>query len=183
MSKQQLGDLDFNNVSRIVNLPDPTAAQQAATKEYVDNLERALVTTGALTNTSNVTLVNITELQFSSVGVGTYLFEGYIRYRSSAVGTGIAMTMSIPTGSISGIIGALVGADGTGALFNGAITASGDIVTTSAVPAANVDYMCRIQAIIIVTAAGNIIPQFRSETNGQTITVQSSSIAKLRKVA
>jgi len=183
MSKQQLGDKDHNNVSKIINLPDPTAAQDAATKNYVDNLERAIVTTAAITNTSNVTLTNITELQFSSVPVGTYLFEGYIRYRSAAPGTGIVMTMSIPTGSISGIIGAIIAGDGTAALFNGAITASGDIVTTTAVPAANVDYMCRIQAIIIVTAAGNIIPQFRSETNGQTITVQSSSIAKLRKVA
>lgn len=40
MSKQILTDLDFNNASRITNLPDPVAAQQPATKAYVDaNIE------------------------------------------------------------------------------------------------------------------------------------------------
>lgn len=37
MSKQILSDQDFNSVSRIVNLPDPVAAQQPATKAYVDS--------------------------------------------------------------------------------------------------------------------------------------------------
>ncbi len=36
MAKQVLSDHDFNNVARIVNLPDPTAPQHAATKAYVD---------------------------------------------------------------------------------------------------------------------------------------------------
>ena len=36
MSKQVLSDLDFNSVAKITNLPDPTAAQHAATKAYVD---------------------------------------------------------------------------------------------------------------------------------------------------
>lgn len=35
-------DLDFNNVSKITNLPNPTAAQQAATKDYVDSLLEGL---------------------------------------------------------------------------------------------------------------------------------------------
>lgn len=36
MAKQVLSDLDFNSASKITNLPDPTAAQHAATKAYVD---------------------------------------------------------------------------------------------------------------------------------------------------
>jgi len=35
-TRQQLADLDFNSVSKILNLPDPTSAQHPATKNYVD---------------------------------------------------------------------------------------------------------------------------------------------------
>jgi hypothetical protein len=42
MSKQVLTDLDFNSVARIINLPDPAAAQQPATKAYVDSAVEGL---------------------------------------------------------------------------------------------------------------------------------------------
>lgn len=36
MARQQLTNLDFGNVAKIINLPDPVADQDAATKKYVD---------------------------------------------------------------------------------------------------------------------------------------------------
>jgi hypothetical protein len=36
MAKQVLTNLDFNSVAKVVNLPNPTANQDAATKAYVD---------------------------------------------------------------------------------------------------------------------------------------------------
>lgn len=42
MAKLILTDLDLNSVSRLVNLPDPTAAQHAATKAYVDSAVEGL---------------------------------------------------------------------------------------------------------------------------------------------
>jgi len=42
MSRQILSDLDFNAVARVINLPDPIAAQQAATKAYVDSAVEGL---------------------------------------------------------------------------------------------------------------------------------------------
>src|SRR5215218_7068057 len=35
-------DLDFNSVARLLNLPDPSAAQHAATKAYVDSAVEGL---------------------------------------------------------------------------------------------------------------------------------------------
>jgi len=42
MAKQVLRDLDFNNASRVTNLLDPSAAQDAATKAYVDSAVEGL---------------------------------------------------------------------------------------------------------------------------------------------
>lgn len=42
MAKQILSDLDFNSAARIQNLPDPTLAQQPATKAYVDSAVEGL---------------------------------------------------------------------------------------------------------------------------------------------
>jgi hypothetical protein len=42
MSQQVLTDLDFNSAARVLNLPDPTLAQHAATKAYVDSAVEGL---------------------------------------------------------------------------------------------------------------------------------------------
>ena len=42
MAQQVLTDLDFNSAARVTNLPDPTLAQHAATKAYVDSAVEGL---------------------------------------------------------------------------------------------------------------------------------------------
>lgn len=58
MSRQILSDLDFNAVARVINLPDPVAAQQAATKAYVDSAVEGLAWKGScrVSATANVNL-------------------------------------------------------------------------------------------------------------------------------
>lgn len=58
MAHQVLADLDFNNQAHINNLPDPTSAQQPATKSYVDSAVEGLAWKDSVraATTANVTL-------------------------------------------------------------------------------------------------------------------------------
>lgn len=183
MSKQQLNDLDFQNVSRILNLLDPTLAQHAATKNYVDSLLQPQRITTRLTNNSNATLTSMTALQYALTAGGVYLLECFLLHQSVATTTGLTLTLSTPTGIVSGIAATSIGNDGTGTRFHGNITASGDVVTSTGVQTANTSFLAHLYAIVQPTANGNLIPQFRSEVNGSQVSIEVGSSARLMRIA
>lgn len=183
MSKQQLNDLDFQNVARILNLLDPTALQHPATKNYVDNLFAPKRVLTRLTNNSNVTLTNITNLSYVLTAGGIYYYESQFIFQSVAATTGLVLTLAVPTGTVSGLVGLLVAADGTASGFHGNISASGDVVIGSGVQTTNTNTPAFIRAIIAPTVAGNVTPQFRSENNGSQVSIEVNSFARLMRIA
>lgn len=58
MSRQVLVDLDFNSAAKVINLPNPTSDQDAATKAYVDNAVEGLAWKDSVrvASTANITL-------------------------------------------------------------------------------------------------------------------------------
>lgn len=94
MPRQQLTNLDFNNQAKAVNLTNPTAAQDAATKAYVDSAveglawkDSARVSTGSNVNLSapGATLDGVTmaandrflaRAQTTTSQNGIYIFNG-----------------------------------------------------------------------------------------------------------
>ena len=182
MSKQQLNDLDFQNVSRILNLLDPTLAQHAATKNYVDNKRAQFRVTTQLNNTSNTTFINISELSLPVVAGRTYSFEFKLLFQSAATATGLVVSMTSPTGVVSATYEAPNGNDGTAGQLQGQITASGDIVAGTGVQTANTTFHATIGGTFIATVSGNLVPQFRSEINGSQVRIMVGSLAFLEEV-
>ncbi len=137
-----------------------------------------LINTATLTNNSNVTLTRVPNLAIDVVAGRNYRIEAHIRFRSAAGGTGIGFTLNSPdgaTGTVAGTADIPQAGDGTGSIYSGAITSLGDLVLSTAVPAANTDYLAIIAAQFTCTGSGTVEPFFRSETNGTTVTVQVGS--------
>jgi hypothetical protein len=153
-------------------------------KNKLDNVSASIVpkVNSNVTNSSNTILANITDLEQICVSGKTYKFNFDIIYQSANAGTGIRPTISCPAGTLVAMANSVIATDGTAAIFHGIINASGDIVNFTAVPQANVNTMLQIEGIFICTANGTLVPQFMSETNGQTITVLAGSIGVINEV-
>jgi hypothetical protein len=156
--------------------------QAGAWKPMVQPLQTGLQSS-QLTSSSNSTLTNIAGLQFSVTAGRTYRIQCYIMYRSAATTTGLALTLGN-----TGAVGTLAAtatmtnvSDGTSSLFSGAVTSFGDVATSTAVPAINVDHFAKIEGIFVCTTGGTIVPQFRSEINGSQVTVQIGSNIVVRE--
>lgn len=139
------------------------------------NLWNELIQTTQLTNNSNTTLVNISDLAFNVTAGNKYRIEAMILYRSTQANTGMALTCALSggaTGTMALVASIAAGADGIDHMHQGSITSSGDIVVASFTPTSNLDFCASIEGIFVCTADGVFTPQFRSEVNGQTITVR-----------
>lgn len=166
--------------NRITNAQDPVNPQDYATKAYVDNggSWQELVNTSTFTNNSGITVSEVPNLKIDVVSGRNYQIEANLRFRSAAVGTGIGLTMNSSdgaTGTIAGSVNIPQAIDSTTSIYSGAITSLGDLVLSTSVPAANIDYLAVIVAQFTCTGSGTIAPFFRSETNGTTVTIQIGS--------
>lgn len=141
------------------------------------NVWNEFVVTTALTNNSNTTLTNITALAFPVTSGKSYRIECMLRYRSTATTTGLVLTtgLTAAVGTLA-LVGSIPsGVDGLNHVHQGSITASGDLVIAPSTPTANLDFCASIEGIFVCTTSGTITPQFRSEVNGQTVTIQIGS--------
>jgi hypothetical protein len=178
----------FTNVAILAT--DTVLAAMAKIQGQIDqiiadaNVWTELITTANLTNTSNVTLTNITELAMNCVAGSKYRIEATLLYQATATGRGISLTIgtsNTAAGTIACTVRTPVATDGTAAGWEGAITALGDQVSTIAVQAANTTFVAKIEGVFTCTTSGTIVPQFHSSTNGQTATLVASSVMLIRK--
>jgi hypothetical protein len=153
----------------------------AADKTKLDGLQNEVVlkNTATLTNTSNATGVNVTQLGIPVTNGVSYYFKALILFQSAATTTGIGLTMSAvtATGSITASAEMPISNNtGTDAYSKGRIPSLNTYVTSTAVGATAETYGAVIEGVFNCTTTGTLLPQFRSEVNGSQITIQSNSL-------
>lgn len=140
------------------------------------------VSSQTYTNASNGTWVEIQPLGINCVPGMTYKIQFNIRYMSSATSSGIVLSLA----NNGGLTGKLtINARNNTTLTAGSLqsqTAFNTALTFTATPSTGVSYMAELTAYFVCMAAGVLMPRFRSEVNGRTITVNPLSFAEIREV-
>ncbi len=173
-----------NNVLTGLSLADAsdvvatdTVLQGIGKLQAQGNLWTELFVLNQVQNASNTTLVSITDLEFPVTNGKRYRIECMLMIQSANTAVGFRPTLALvgATGELAAISSVPQGNDGTGSIFTSHITASGDVGTSTSTAQANTSLLCRIEGVFVCTTSGTIVPQFRSETNGTTVTVRAGS--------
>jgi hypothetical protein len=143
-------------------------------------------TTVRKTNTDDTTtltsLGSATGLGLAVAANTTYSFDYFILFQSSAAATGIGLALTGPASPnfISYTATIPIAADATTAMFSGWGTAYDDTVLGTAVQATGTTYVARIYGVISTGGtSGTLTPRFRSEINGNTVTIKAGSWGSL----
>jgi len=133
--------------------------------------------TDADNTNSTITLADTSGLGLTLAAGTTYTFEYFILFQSAQQNSGIQLAINGPGAPtiISYTVSIPIAADGTAAMFSGWGTTYNDPVNGTGVQTANTTYVARIHGIVQTNAAGALLPRFRSETAGQTMTVKAGS--------
>lgn len=179
-----------NNVLTGLSLADSsdvvatdTVLQGIGKLQAQSNLWTELFVANQVQNASNTTLVSITDLEFPVTNGKRYRIECMLMIQSANTAVGFRPTLALngATGELAAISSVPQGNDGTGSIFISHITASGDVGTSTSTAVANQSLLCTIEGVFVCTTSGTIVPQFRSETNGTTVTVRAGSNILVRE--
>jgi hypothetical protein len=148
----------------------------------------------------NTTTTQTTVMTVTGVGTGTWRVKGTLVYQTAATATGIGITLN-HTGTVSRFVSNWIqlttgGAAATGIGDQATATAGGQLVEgkaervkdtrssfTVGVDTANADELVVLDAVIIVTATGQLELKIGSEVGGSAVRLMAGSILELSKVA
>jgi len=132
--------------------------------------------TSDYTNTSNSTLVNLSELSIPVVSGKRYSFRAKLLFDSSSAASGIGLGLSgTASGTLVAQISASISATGTDCVYQAALTALNVYFNSTAVATNTKKYLAIIDGVFIASNGGVIYPQFRSEVNGAQSRVNTGS--------
>lgn len=126
-------------------------------------------------SSTSTALVNVTDMVFPVETGKAYTFDFFVGFQTAATTTGLGLAVTAPAGLIAYEASIPLAADGTGGVFHGHGTSSGDLILSTGVQAANTVYVARLYGLCRPTANGNVQLQFRSEVNGSAVTAKQGS--------
>lgn len=176
-----LTGLDLTDSTDVV--ATDTVLQAVGKLQAQNNLWFESVVTAQVNNTSNTTLAQLSELSFPVVNGKRYRIEAMLMYQSTATTTGLALSMAntSATGELALLASMSNGADGTGSIFTGHITAFNDVVTATGTAQANTSLVAKIEGVFVCTTNGTLTPVFRSEVNGNQVSIRAGSSILVRE--
>lgn len=130
---------------------------------------------------SNAALAPATGLSFAGAANTTYLVELAGTFQSAAVGTGIAVALDIPSGSVTGFGYHPVSATALGSVEQ--IADSATTGATAAVRAAATNVPIAARWIVATGASGGTVQlQFRTEVGASAVTLKAGLTALGRRI-
>lgn len=130
---------------------------------------------------TNNTVTPATIMQIDLPKAGLYSIEAVVRFRTPVTTTGMGLSL-LGAGEVNAQVSIPQAAAGTASFFESSVNASASVVLSTAVLAANTDYVALISGSYVATGAESLQLQMRSEVAGSLVTVQPNSYISAREV-
>ena len=143
------------------------------------------IKTAADQTTTSITLANATGLSFTATVGILYKYTFNVLYTSAATTTGLRIGLTYPAATLTSAIANIPGSttDGTGFIYSGFISTSGDSVMSTASPTNGTTVMvATIEGVFKASATGVVQLQVASEVAGSAIVVKASSMVEVTEV-
>lgn len=149
------------------------AAHAGAANPHPQYMRAISCRTVATSSRSATSLADVAGATITLLPDTVYRITFYVRFSSTASGTGIRLGLTTPAGAtVSAVVSIPVRSDSTSGSLQGTIVVSGDSVTGTGVEIANTAYVAVIQGVVATgPTAGPLQLRYASEVSGSTVSV------------
>lgn len=143
----------------------------------------SIITTVNYSTTDAVAWTSVAQLSLNLEAGKSYLLRYALRAQVGAANRGFSIRLVTPDTAVVSICGQAIipaGIDAVGNAYRGGITSLGDQVDNTTSPAANQDNLTIVEALVVCTTSGSIVPQFRSSNAGINSQISANSVLFVR---
>lgn len=171
----------------LTDVSDTTMAASGTDKSMtVDELRIGLdtpiyvVKSADQSNNSNTTLADVTDMSWSVVAGGEYVFEFYLWHVSAATTTGLVVSMNGPTIGAGVLLYMYHGITSVTGTFHGGSAVYEQVQVNTGTPSTTVPFMSTVHGYLLNGATGGTLQlRMRSEISASNATIKQGSWGRL----